>query len=362
MSTIVTGSAGFIGYHVCRHLLNRGDTVIGIDNLNPYYDVRLKEARLQKLREHKNFTFHQIDIADREATHALFNSVHSGRASTHSSKDSATPSTSQASSQAIKRVVHLAAQAGVRYSLTHPFAYSDSNLVGHLVILEACRMLPQLEHLVYASSSSVYGANQKLPFSVHDPVDQPISLYAATKRACELMSYTYSHLHGMPITGLRFFTVYGPWGRPDMSAFLFTKAILEGNEISVFNHGDMRRNFTYIDDIVQGAIGCLDNPPNHSSLNILNNAPSGHNATSVPHRVYNIGNGRSEPLMHFIETLEKIIGKKAMIRFEAMQPGDVKETIADIQDTTRDFGFIPKTNIEEGLANFVEWYRSFYNV
>lgn len=324
MTTLVTGAAGFIGYHVCQHLLNRGEKVIGLDNLNPYYDVQLKHARLKQLQDNPNFSFHLLDISEREATIKLF----------------------QQSPQ-IKRVVHLAAQAGVRYSLTHPFAYADSNLTGHLAILEACRTLPELEHLVYASSSSVYGANQKMPFSVHDPVDHPISLYAATKRACELMSYTYSHLHGIPSTGLRFFTVYGPWGRPDMSAFLFTKAILEDQEIPVFNHGDMRRNFTYIDDIVQGAIGCLDKPPV---------------GLDVPHRVYNIGNSRSEPLMHFIKTLETALGKEAKIRFEGMQPGDVKETIADISDTTRDFGFIPKTNIDEGLKNFVSWYRGFYGI
>lgn len=324
MTTLVTGAAGFIGYHTCQYLLNQGENVIGIDNLNPYYDVKLKQARLQQLQANANFGFHLLDIADREATLKLFLN---------------TPQ--------IKRVIHLAAQAGVRYSLTHPFAYADSNLVGHLSILEACRALPELTHLVYASSSSVYGANEKLPFSVKDPVDQPISLYAATKRACELMSYTYSHLHGIPATGLRFFTVYGPWGRPDMSAFLFTKAILEDQEIPVFNHGDMRRNFTYIDDIIQGVIRCLHKPPVQQT---------------IPHRVYNIGNSRSEPLMHFIKTLENTIGKKAKIRFEGMQPGDVKETIADISDTTQDFGFIPKTNIEDGLKHFVEWYRSFYGI
>jgi len=295
-----------------------------MDNLNPYYDVQLKQARLKQLEAKPNFAFHAIDIADREATLEFFQD---------------TPQ--------ITRVIHLAAQAGVRYSLTHPFAYADSNLVGHLSILEGCRKLPQLIHLVYASSSSVYGANKKLPFSVQDPVDTPISLYAATKRANELMSYTYSDLYGMPVTGLRFFTAYGPWGRPDMSAFLFTKAILEDKEITVFNHGDMSRNFTYIDDIIQGVIRCLNKPP----------VPQ-----KVPHRVYNIGNNRSEPLMHFIETLENILGKKAKIRFEAMQLGDVQNTIADISDTTQDFGFVPKTNIDEGLKHFVVWYRKFYEV
>lgn len=322
MTILVTGAAGFIGYHVSKQLLERNETVIGVDNLNDYYDPLLKKARLEQLLPHQNFTFYPIDIANKSEVEKLVQ--------THGDID---------------RIIHLAAQAGVRYSLTNPFAYSEANVVGHLTILEACRKL-NLQHLVYASSSSVYGANQKLPFSVLDAVDQPISLYAATKRCCELMSYTYSHLYGIPATGLRFFTVYGPWGRPDMSAFLFTKAILADQEIPVFNQGDMRRNFTYIDDIVAGTIGCLDTPPNKNLL----------------HRVYNIGNNRSEPLMDFIHTLETAIGKKAQIRFEPMQPGDVKETIADISDTTRDFGFLPKTNIAEGLNNFVTWYRSFYGV
>lgn len=323
MTILVTGAAGFIGFHLCQHLLNRGETVIGIDNLNPYYDVQLKQARLDQLQS-PEFKFYLVNIADTNAISEIFTT-----------------------NPSISNVVHLAAQAGVRYSLTHPFAYADSNLVGHLSILEACRHLPKLKHLVYASSSSVYGANQKLPFAVNDPVEQPISLYAATKRSCELMSYTYSHLYGIPATGLRFFTVYGPWGRPDMSAFLFTKAILEEQIIPVFNHGDMRRNFTYIEDIIQGTVACLDKPPL---------------SMPIPHRIYNIGNNRSEPLMHFIEILENSLGKKAKIRFEAMQLGDVKETIADISETTKDLGFLPKTNIEEGLRNFVDWYRSFYGI
>lgn len=321
MTILVTGAAGFIGYHVCQKLLQRQEKVIGIDNLNHYYDVRLKEARLAELKSQPHFEFYKIDIANKTDFDDFI------KKNTH-----------------ITRIVHLAAQAGVRYSLTNPFAYTEANVVGHLAILEACRTLP-IKHLVYASSSSVYGANQKLPFSVNDPVDHPISLYAATKRSTELMSYTYSHLFGIPATGLRFFTVYGPWGRPDMSAFIFTDAIFSDEEIPVFNQGDMRRNFTYIDDIVAGTIACLDNPPNpHSPL----------------HRIYNIGNNRSEPLMGFIQTLENIIGKKAKIRFEAMQPGDVKETIADISDTTRDFGFLPKTHITEGLTQFVSWYRKYY--
>lgn len=320
MTILVTGAAGFIGFHVSQHLLDRGEQVLGIDNLNDYYDVHLKEARLAKLMSYPNFSFQRINIADKEAMDAFI----------HQHLD-------------IDRIVHLAAQAGVRYSLKNPHAYTESNIIGHLTILEACRNLPDLKHLVYASSSSVYGANKKLPFSVMDPVEQPMSLYAATKRSCELMSYTYNHLFNIPATGLRFFTVYGPWGRPDMSAFLFTKAIFNHQEILAFNHGDMRRNFTYIDDIVEGVIGCLDKP-------------------GKTHRVYNIGNNQSESLMHFIKVLENIIGQKAIIRFEDIQPGDVKETIADISDTMRDFGFMPKTNIEEGLTKFVSWYRSFYHV
>jgi len=324
MTTLVTGAAGFIGFHVSQHLLARHETVIGIDNFNDYYDVSLKEARISQLMHHSNFKLYRLNIADHRAVETL---VEQHPDITH--------------------VVHLAAQAGVRYSLVNPYAYADSNIRGHLALLEACRHLSHLQHFVYASSSSVYGANQKLPFSVHDPVEQPISLYAATKRSCELMSYTYSHLFGIPSTGLRFFTVYGPWGRPDMSAFLFTKALFENQEIAVFNNGNMRRNFTYIDDITAGTIACLNTPP----------------TTQAPrHRVYNIGNNRSEALMDFIETLEQHTGKKARIRFEPMQPGDVKETIADISDTMLDFGFIPKTDIQVGLQQFVDWYRNFYGV
>ncbi len=330
MTILVTGSAGFIGYHVSQGLLQRGEKVVGIDNLNPYYDVNLKNARLEQLKKQKNFEFQQIDIADK-AGMATFCQKYPD----------------------IDRIVHLAAQAGVRYSLSNPQAYAESNVVGYLNVLEACRVLP-IRHCVYASSSSVYGSNQKLPFSVSDPVEQPISLYAATKRSCELMSYTYSHLFNIPITGLRFFTVYGPWGRPDMSAFIFTNAIFKDEEISIFNHGNMRRNFTYIDDIVQGTIACLDRAP------VPATEPEG--SLVVPHRLYNIGNSRAENLMDFVQTLERVIGKKAKIRFESLQPGDVKETIADIVDSTRDFNFQPKTNIEEGLKQFVSWYRSYYAV
>lgn len=333
MTILVTGNAGFIGFHVAEKLLQRGENVIGIDNLNDYYDVTLKRARLNALSKSPKFTFYQINIAEPKAVDHIIKKH-----------------------PEIDRIVHLAAQAGVRYSLTHPHLYTEANVVGHLAILEACRLLPNLKHLVYASSSSVYGSNQKLPFSVSDPVDHPISLYAATKRTCELMSYTYGHLFGIKSTGLRFFTVYGPWGRPDMSAFLFTKAILAGQEISVFNHGDMRRNFTYIDDIVAGTIACLDNPTE------INASISSNTTSSRLSRIYNIGNNQSEALMDFIHTLEDIIGKKARIRFEEMQPGDVKETIADIADTTKDFGFLPKTNIQEGLKSFVKWYRDYYHV
>lgn len=320
MTILVTGAAGFIGFHTCLNLLKRGENIIGVDNLNDYYDVNLKKARLAQLQANPHFKFYPYNIADKTAIEDLVKK--------HSNID---------------RIVHLAAQAGVRYSLVNPFAYTEANIQGHLTILEACRALPNFKHLVYASSSSVYGANQKLPFSISDPVDQPISLYAATKRSCELMSYTYHHLFQIPSTGLRFFTVYGPWGRPDMSAFIFTKSILADKPIPVFNQGDMRRNFTFIDDIIAGTIACLDNP-------------------QAKHRVYNIGNNRTEALMDFIQTLEKHLGKKAQICFEAMQPGDVKETIADITDTTRDFGFQPLTNIDEGLKRFVDWYRHFYGV
>lgn len=338
MTILVTGAAGFIGYHICQRLLQREEQVIGVDNLNDYYDVRLKLARLEQIQTDKNFQFYQLDTANKADIESLANR--------HPN---------------INRIVHLAAQAGVRYSLVNPYAYVDANVLGYLTILELCRKLP-IEHLVYASSSSVYGANHKLPFSIQDPVNHPISLYAATKRTCELMSYTYSHLFKVPTTGLRFFTVYGPWGRPDMSAFIFTKAILQEEEIPVFNHGNMRRNFTYIDDIAKGTIACLDgipllklNPEVHEE-NAVDNEPSS------LHRIYNLGNNRSENLMDFIHSLENLIGKKAKIRFEPMQPGDVKETIADITESTRDFGFLPKTNIEEGLKHFVTWYRSFYGV
>ncbi|MGE0744113.1 MAG: NAD-dependent epimerase/dehydratase family protein [Rhodospirillales bacterium] len=323
MTVLVTGVAGFIGYHVATALLARGEAVVGVDSVNDYYDVRLKEARLARLSGARNFTFHRLNLADRPALDAAL------------------------APHPIDRVVHLAAQAGVRYSLDHPFAYVEANLIGHMAMLEYCRHRDGCRHMVYASSSSVYGGNTKLPFSVEDRTDAPVSLYAATKKADELMSHCYSHLYRLPLTGLRFFTVYGPWGRPDMALYIFTKAITEGRPIPVFNHGDMRRDFTYVDDVVRGIIATLDNPP----------AAGG---DAAPHRVYNIGNNRSEPLMRLIEVLENALGRKAEIRFEPMQPGDVKETFADIEAIQRDVGFVPSTTIDEGVPRFVAWYRDYH--
>jgi UDP-glucuronate 4-epimerase len=326
MSILLTGAAGFIGYHVSRALLARGETVIGVDNLNDYYDVALKEARLAQLTGAPGFSFRRASIADRAAIEEL-----------------------RAGHPEIDRIVHLAAQAGVRYSLVNPFAYTECNITGQLVMLEAARRLPKLAHMVYASSSSVYGGNTKLPFAVSDPVDRPISLYAATKRAGELMDYNYSHLYGLPLTGLRFFTVYGPWGRPDMSAFLFTKAILGSEPIKVFNNGDMRRDFTFIDDIVAGVLAALDHPP-----------PAGDGQPR--NRLYNLGNHRSEPLMRFIQVIERACNRKARIEFAPLQPGDVPETYADIDASTRDFGFLPRTSIDEGIPRFVAWFREYYGL
>lgn len=325
MAVLLTGAAGFIGFHTAEALLARGEQVIGVDNLNDYYDVTLKEARLSQLLNRKGFTFHRVDIADRDA----MNGVAKGHPE-------------------IDRIIHLAAQAGVRYSLENPFAYVESNLVGQMVMLELARHLPGMKHMVYASSSSVYGGNTKLPFAMEDPVDHPVSLYAATKRADELMGHCYSHLYRIPMTGLRFFTVYGRWGRPDMAAFIFTKAILEGRPIQVFNNGDMKRDFTHVSDIVPGILACLDRPP----------ADKG----TAPHKVYNLGNNSPEPLMRFIELIERSSNHKAEIEFAPLQPGDVKETFADISDSQRDFGFNPRMNIDEGIPNFVEWYREYYGV
>jgi UDP-glucuronate 4-epimerase len=324
MSVLVTGVAGFIGYHTAKALLDRGEAVLGIDNVNDYYDVGLKQARLDRLQGRNGFVFRKVDIADPAAVVAA----------------------AAAAPGAIDRIVHLAAQAGVRHSLTHPFAYVNSNLTGHLSMLELARGLKGLRHMVYASSSSVYGGNTKLPFAVEDRVDHPVSLYAATKKADELMSHSYSHLFGMPQTGLRFFTVYGPWGRPDMALYLFTEAILAGRPITVFNHGDMKRDFTYIDDIVAGVLASLDRPPEGPA----------------PHRVYNIGNNRAEPLLRLIEVLEQALGRTAVKQLEPMQPGDVKETAADISDLQRDTGFVPRTPIDVGVPRFVAWYRDYHKL
>ncbi|MBM3560967.1 MAG: NAD-dependent epimerase/dehydratase family protein [Alphaproteobacteria bacterium] len=324
MSVLVTGVAGFIGYHVTKVLLDRGEAVLGIDNVNDYYNVRLKQARLARLEGRNGFVFRKVDIADPAAVVAA---------------------TADAPG-AIDRIVHLAAQAGVRHSLTHPFAYVTSNLTGHLSLLELARGIKSLRHMVYASSSSVYGGNTKLPFAVEDRVEHPVSLYAATKKADELMSHSYSHLFGLPQTGLRFFTVYGPWGRPDMALYLFTEAILAGRPITVFNHGDMKRDFTYIDDIVGGVLASLDLPP----------------TGAAPHRVYNIGNNRAEPLLRLIEVLEQALGRKAVKRLEPMQPGDVKETVADISALQRDTGFAPSTPIDVGVPRFVDWYRAYHKL
>jgi UDP-glucuronate 4-epimerase len=325
MAFLVTGAAGFIGYHLCEKLLTRGEEVIGLDSLNSYYDVELKKDRLARLQGKPGFSFYQLDISNTGAMETF-----------------------AAAHPEITHITNLAAQAGVRHSLTHPRDYISANLDGFLEILELARHLPKLKHLAYASSSSVYGANTKLPFSVEDRVDHPLSLYAASKKANEMMAHSYSHLYAIPATGLRFFTVYGPCGRPDMAAFIFTKAILAGEPIHVFNNGDMRRDFTYIDDIVSGVVSCMDRPPqtNHGAL----------------HRVYNIGNHRSENLMDFINILEKTCDRKAVIKFQPMQPGDVKDTYADIEATTRDFGFCPTTSIEVGLPKFVDWYRAYYKV
>jgi UDP-glucuronate 4-epimerase len=335
MRILVTGTAGFIGFHVAQRLLARGDTVIGIDNLNPYYEVRLKEDRLAHLLTCEGFHFFRLDLADREGISRLF---------TDHQPD---------------RVVHLAAQAGVRYSLTNPHTYIESNLVGFLHILEGCRHTG-VAHLVYASSSSVYGANTKMPFSVHDNVDHPVSLYAASKKANELMAHTYSHLYRLPTTGLRFFTVYGPWGRPDMALFLFTRAILAGQPIEVFNHGKMHRDFTYIDDITEGIVRVLDTTPQpNPTWSSINPDPGTSNA---PYRLYNIGNNQPIELLECIAVLERCLGRKANKQLLPMQPGDVPETYADVDDLMRDVGFRPSTPITIGIARFVEWYRSYYRV
>lgn len=331
MKILVTGAAGFIGYHVSEYLLARGDEVLGVDNLNDYYEVSLKEARLARLTPHPSFKFQRLKFEDREGMARCFES---GR---------------------FDGVIHLGAQAGVRYSIKNPHAYVDSNLAGFMNILEGCRNHP-VRHLVYASSSSVYGANKKMPFSTEDNVDHPVSLYAATKKANELMAYTYSHLYRIPATGLRFFTVYGPWGRPDMGIFLFTRAILEGRPIDVFNHGNMKRDFTYVDDIVEGVVKVFDRAP---EVGAAGDAPDFEHA---PHRLYNIGNNKPVDLMYFIDVIEKCVGKKAIRNLLPMQPGDVPATYADIDSLMRDVGFRPSTPIETGIERFVKWYRDYYRV
>jgi UDP-glucuronate 4-epimerase len=328
MSTLVTGAAGFIGFHVARALLERGDRVIGIDNLNDYYDVRLKETRLDELAEFAGFTFVKLDIADRDGVAAVL----------HAHRD-------------LTGIIHLAAQAGVRYSLENPYAYIDANVMGTIVMLEAARRLDRLDAFTYASSSSVYGANKKQPFSVDDPVEQPVSLYAATKRSCELIARSYSHLYRLPATGLRFFTAYGPWGRPDMAAWLFTKAILAGEPIKVFNEGHMARDFTYIDDIVAGTIAAHDRAP-----------AAGVGGDEVPHRIYNLGNHRPEQLLDFVATLERALGRAATKELLPLQPGDVPESFADIDTARRDLGFEPKISIEEGIGRFVQWYKRYHRI
>jgi UDP-glucuronate 4-epimerase len=335
MRVLVTGTAGFIGHHVALALLERGDEVVGLDIVNDYYDVSLKEARLERLSPYPGYRHVRVDIADAGALRSAFE--------THRPE----------------RVVHLAAQAGVRYSLTHPEAYVHSNLVGFANVLECCRHLGA-QHLVYASSSSVYGANTKMPFSVDDNVDHPVSLYAASKKANELMAHTYSHLFALPTTGLRFFTVYGPWGRPDMALFLFTKAILAGEPIQVFNHGRMRRDFTYVDDVTEGVIRVLDTVPTGDPA-WDGDAPDP-GTSHAPYRIYNIGNHQPVELMHMIEVLEDALGATAIKNMMDIQPGDVPATFADVAALERDVGFRPSVGIEEGVPRFVAWYRSYYGV
>ena len=350
MKILVTGTAGFIGFHLAKRLLQRGDEVVGIDNINDYYDVKVKYGRLKELgfeerdfefgkkyesKKYPNHTFYRVDLEDKKAIDKIF------------------------SEEKPQRVCHLAAQAGVRYSLTNPDAYIYSNIVGFLNILEACRH-NEIEHLAYASSSSVYGLNETMPFSVHHNVDHPISLYAASKKSNELMAHTYSHLYNIPTTGLRFFTVYGPWGRPDMALFLFTKAILEDRAIDVFNYGKMKRDFTYIDDIVEGVVRVIDNPAKPNE-NWSGKEPDP--ATSkAPYRVYNIGNGSPVELMDFIKAIEKALGKEAKKNYLPLQAGDVPATWADTSALERDLGYKPSTSIEFGIKNFVKWYREFYGV
>ena len=335
MKVLLTGAAGFIGFHVARALLDRGDEVIGLDNLNDYYDVSLKQARLAELTNSKQFTFVRANLEDNAIMAGVFQSFKP------------------------QRVINLAAQAGVRYSIENPRAYIDSNIVGFLNILEGCRH-HGVEHLVYASSSSVYGANTTMPFSVHHTVDHPLSLYAATKKSNELMAHTYAHLYSLPMTGLRFFTVYGPWGRPDMSMFLFTKKIIDGTPIDVFNNGKHRRDFTYIDDIVEGVVRTLDTVPGPDPDWNSDNPDPG--SSRAPYRLYNIGNNEPVELMYFIECIEKAVGRTAEKNFLPLQPGDVPATYADVDALTKAVGFKPSTSIEDGVAKFVAWYRDYYRI
>ena len=335
MKYLVTGTAGFIGFHIVQQLCEQGHDVIGIDNLNDYYDVNLKLARLTELKKYSTFTFIKLDLADRERISQLF------------------------AIEQFSRVIHLAAQAGVRYSIDNPMSYADSNLIGHLTILEGCRQ-NNVEHLVYASSSSVYGLNNKTPFATYDSVDHPISLYAATKKSNELMSHTYSHLYGIPTTGLRFFTVYGPWGRPDMALFKFTKAILNGESIDVYNNGDMRRDFTYIDDIVEGIIRIQDIIPQKNDTWKVESGSAAD--SSAPYKIFNIGNGDPVKLLDFIESLENSLGIKANKNLLPMQPGDVYQTYADVEDLFKTTKYKPSMTVDKGVDQFVSWYRKFYNM
>jgi Nucleoside-diphosphate-sugar epimerases len=335
MKFLVTGAAGFIGYHVAERLLTAGHQVVGIDNLNDYYDVGLKTARLDRLADKPGFRFIKLDLADREGMAVLF------------------------AEHQFQRVIHLGAQAGVRYSLVNPLAYADANLIGHLNVLEGCRH-NKVEHLLYASSSSVYGLNRKLPFATEDSVDHPVSLYAATKKANELMAHSYSHLYGLPTTGLRFFTVYGPWGRPDMALFKFTKAILAGESIDVYNHGEMHRDFTYIDDIAEAIVRLQAVIPQADpSWTVEQGSPA---TSSAPYHVYNIGNNTPVKLMEYIRALEQALGVTARKNMLPMQPGDVMDTSADTEELYRDIGFKPETSVEEGVKRFVDWYKAFYQV
>jgi UDP-glucuronate 4-epimerase len=332
---LVTGAAGFIGYHLSKYLLKSGKLIIGLDNLNDYYDVNLKKDRLKQLEGYSNFEHVDINLEDRQPVENLF------------------------STEKFNKVVNLAAQPGVRYSLKNPHAYVDSNITGFVNLLEGCRQ-NEIKHFVFASSSSVYGANTKTPFSVHHNVDHPVSLYAATKKANELMAHSYSHLFNLPCTGLRFFTVYGPWGRPDMAYFLFTKAILEGNTIDVFNQGKMKRDFTFIDDVVKGIISVIDR---NAQPNLKWSSDYPDSATSyAPYKIYNIGNNNQVELLKFIEIIEKILGKKVKKKLLPMQAGDVQSTYADVDDLMKDTGFKPNTPIEEGLRKFVDWYKNYYQL